>query len=128
MPAIGGSFIAVGINGRNFVVAADSDGTRSLGGPEITVEANGDGQTARPIRVAKTWSMEDLNLEIDDTRGDQEYLETQRALNDFIALDFTEASGVVYQGQGQITGEIKRSTQSATASVSFMGPGQLTQQ
>ena len=127
MPAVGGSIEAVGIAGRNFTVAADAESQRQLGGWENEVQANGDG-TARLIKTRVPLSIDGLTLEVDDSRGDHEFLQEQSDLNDFFALDITYASGIVYQATAQIVGEMQASSQNATAAVSFMGPGKLTKQ
>ena len=128
MPAIGGSIESVTMDGRNFAVAADAEAQRKLGGFENEVQANGDGATARLIKTRVPLSLDGLTIEIDDDRGDHEFLQELSDRNDFWALSITYASGVTYQGTAQITGEMQASSQNATAAVSLMGPGVLTKQ
>lgn len=127
MPATGGSIESVTLDGRNFPVAADAEAQRKLGGFENEVEANGNG-TARLIKTRVPLSIDGLTLEVDDGRGDHEFLQELSNRNDFFPVAITYASGSTYQGSAQITGELQASSQNATAAVSLMGPGILTRQ
>lgn len=127
MPAIGGSIESVSMDGRNFAVAADAESQRKLGGFENDVQANGDG-TARLIKTRVPLMLDGLTLEVDDDRGDHEFLQELANRNDFFPITLTYASGKVYQGTAQITAELQTSSQSATAAVSLMGSGTLTVQ
>jgi len=127
MAAVGGSIESVGLDGRVFPVAADAESQRKLGGFENEVQANGDG-SARVIKTRVPLSLDGLTIECDDSRGDHEYLQGLSDRSDFWPLTITYASGVTYQGTCQIVGELQTSSQSATAAVSLMGPGVLTQQ
>lgn len=127
MSSIGGSIETVTLDGREFPVAADAEAQRKLGGFENEVQANGDG-TARLIKTRVPLSIDGLTLEVDDSRGDHEFLQALSDRNDFWALAITYASGVTYQGTAQIVGETQTSSQNATAAVSLMGPGTLTKQ
>ena len=71
--AIGGSIEEITLSGRSFAVAADAEAQRKLGGFENEVLANGNG-TARLIKTRVPLSIDGLTLEVDDDRGDQEYL------------------------------------------------------
>lgn len=127
MPAVGGSIESVNLSGREFAVAADAEAQRKLGGFENEVQANGDG-TARLIKTRVPLSLDGLTIEIDDDRGDQEFLQDLADQNDYWPLGITYASGATYQGTAQIVGESPTSSQSATAPISLMGPGKLTKQ
>ena len=127
MAGIGGSIEAVSLSGRVFSVAADAEVQRKLGGWENEVQANGDG-TARIVKTRVPFSLDGLTLTVDDTRGDHEFLQDLAGRKDFFVMSITYASGVTYQGTAQIVGEMQASSQSATASVSLMGPGSLTKQ
>ena len=125
MAAVGGSIESVTIRGREFAVAADAEAQRKLGGFENEVQANGNG-TARIIKTRVPLSLDGMTLEVDDSRGDHEFLQETANLSDFWPLAITYASGITYQGTAQIVGEMQTSSQNATAAVSFMGPGVLT--
>lgn len=127
MPAVGGSIESVTLDGREFAVAADAEAQRKLGGFENEVQANGNG-TARLIKTRVPLSIDGLTVEIDDDRGDSEFLQNLSNRNDFYPIAITYASGITYQGTAQIVGETQSSSQSAMAAVSLMGPGILTKQ
>ena len=128
MAAVGGSIQEVALSGRVFPVASDAESQRKLGGFENEVQANGDGMTARLIKTRVTWMIDGLSLEMDDSRGDHEFLQGLMNRNEYYAISITYASGQTYQASGQVTGETQTSSQSAMASVSLMGPGLLTRQ
>lgn len=127
MPAVGGSIETLTLNGRVFPVDASVEVNRKLGGWENEVLANGD-SSARLIKTRVPMSLDGVTVEIDDGRQDHEFLQQLSDSTDFFALDITYASGITYQGKGQIVGELQSSSQSATAAVSIMGPGILTRQ
>ncbi len=127
MAGIGGSIEAITMAGRIFAVAADAEAQRKLGGFENEVQANGNG-TARIIKTRVPLSIDGLTVEVDDTRGDHEFLQQLSNRTDYFAISITYASGVTYQGTAIITGELQASSQNATAAVSLMGPGELTKQ
>lgn len=125
--AVGGSIESVTLEGRVFAVAHDAEAQRKLGGFENEVRANGN-STARLIKTRVPLAIDGLTLEIDDDRGDHEFLQELADRTDFFPVVITYASGVSYQGRAQITGEMQGSSQNATAAVSLMGPGVLTRQ
>ena len=127
MAAVGGSLESVTLDGRNFPIPADAEAQRKLGGWENEVQANGD-STARLIKTRVPLSLDGLTVEIDDSRGDNEFLQGLADRNDFWPMALTYASGKTYQGTCQIVGEFQASSQSATGAISLMGPGVLTQQ
>jgi hypothetical protein len=127
MAAVGGSIESISLSGRNFAVAADAEAQRKLGGFENEVQANGDGN-ARLVKTRVPLSIDGLTLEVDDDRGDHEFLQDLADQKDFFAIAITYAGGATYQGSAQITGEMQTSSQNATAAVSLMGPGVLTKQ
>ncbi|MCP4471153.1 MAG: hypothetical protein GY815_10785, partial [Gammaproteobacteria bacterium] len=73
MSAIGGSIESVTLDGRNFPIAADAGVQRKLGGVENEVQSSGDG-TARIIKTRTPLSLDGLTAEVDDSRGDHEFL------------------------------------------------------
>ena len=74
------------------------------------------------------WSIGGLQVEIDEFRGDQQFLQDIADNNTLVTCTITYASGVTYNGQGTVTDELSFSSQTSTASVSMMGQGRLTQQ
>ena len=127
MAAVGGAIESVSINGREFAVASDAEATRKLGGFENEVQANGNG-TARIVKTRVPWSIDGLTVQIDDDKGDQEFLQEVANGNGFVPIAITFASGLVYQADGTVTGEISAGSQNATASITLGGPGEMTKQ
>ena len=127
MGATGGSVESVTLDGRTFAAAADADAERELGGFTNESPANGDG-TARLLKTRVPWSIGGLTIAIDDTAGDPEFLQALRDRNEFYTISVTFASGAVYQGTGQITGDTPTASATATAAIALSGPGKLTPQ
>lgn len=127
MAATGGSIESVTLDGREFPVAADAEAQRKLGGFENEVMANGNG-TARLIKTRVPLSITGLVIEVDDDRGDQEFVQNLANRNDFFPMAITYASGNTYQGTAQIVGENPASSQNATMAIDLSGPGILTKQ
>lgn len=127
MSAVGGPIQEVSLNGRIFPVAADADVTRKVGGFENEHSPNGDG-SGRTLKTRVGWSVTGFQLELDDARGDHEFLQDLADLNTNYACAITYVSGAVWQGTGQIVGELTGSSQNATGAVGLAGPGKLVQQ
>lgn len=127
MPAVGGSLESITMDGREFPVAADVEAQRKLGGWENELLANGNG-TSRLIKTRVPWSLEGVVVEIDDSRGDHEFLQALADRFDFFPTALTYASGFTYQGSGQIVSDMQASSQNASAAVSLMGTQTLTRQ
>lgn len=127
MAVIGGPIESVGINGRTFAVTADTDSNRKIGGYENEVLAFGDGSSyMKKTRVP--FSVDGITIGIDDTRGDHEYIEEVKAMTDFVPVTVTYASGAVWQGSAQITGETAYSSANGTMGIALSGTGSFTQQ
>lgn len=127
MTAVGGSIESVSLRGREFPVAGDAESQRKTGGFENEVMQNGNG-TARIIKTRTSWMLDGVAIEIDDSRGDHEYIQELSDDNDFFPTTITYASGITYAGQGQLTGDVQTSSQSATMPITLMGTGELTPQ
>jgi len=127
MPAIGGSIESIAFEGREFPVAFDAEAQRKLGGFENEVMSNGNA-TARLIKTRVPLLLEGVAIEIDDDRGDQEYVQDLANSNGFFTIVITFASGASYQGTAQFINDLQASSQSATMPVSLSGPGILTKQ
>jgi hypothetical protein len=124
---IGGSIEQASIRGRLFAATADADVTRKLGGFENEVQSNGNG-TIRIIKIRVPWVLSDVVLEVNDIRGDQEFLQEVADDLDPVDITITLASGLVYQAEGTITGEVNYSTNAGTATVTLSGGGKMTRQ
>jgi hypothetical protein len=127
MAAVGGSIESISIKGRNFAVASDAEANRKLGGFENEVQANGDG-TGRIVKTRVPWALDGVQVEVDDVRGDQEFLQDISNGTEFVPITMTLASGFTYQATGIVTGELQGSTQNATASLTMSGPGEMSRQ
>ena len=127
MAAVGGSIESITLDGREFPVAADAEAQRKLGGFENEIELNGD-SSARIIKTRVALMIEGLTVEVDDDRGDHEYVQGLADGNDFFPIVITYASGISYQGSAQLTGDIQASSQKATMPITLKGPGTLTKQ
>lgn len=127
MPAVGGSVESVSIDGRTFPVAADAEANRNLGGFSNEVEPNGDG-SSRIIKTREQPRYEGLTVQIDDDRGDQEFLQEVANGREFVVIAVTHANGETYQGRAQLTGDMQTNTQNATMEINLHGIGRFTQQ
>ena len=127
MPAIAGSMESITIDGRSFAVTADADTARKLGGFENEVQPNGDG-TARTVKTRVPWALTGVVVEIDDTQGDQEFLQALQNSYRNVPITATYVSGRVYQATGQVIGEVVFNNQSSTASLDLSGSGEMTPQ
>lgn len=124
---IGGSIESLTLQGRTFSVAADSDSNRKLGGFENEIQANGDG-TARLVKTRVPFSITDINVVVDDAKGDHEFLQDLADGNQFFPITITYASGEIYTGEAQISGELVLASQATTATLSLMGTAKLVRQ
>lgn len=121
MAVIGGSLDSINIAGRNFAVPADTDIELMLAGFENDNQANGNG-TARQIKMRKLAGITGIVVEIDDVRDDHEFLNAFSTGTVYEPVTITLVDGTVYEGEQQINGELKRSTQNSTATFDLMGP------
>ena len=127
MSAVGGSIESISIRGRIFPVAADADVSTKPGGFEKELQPNGNG-TVRTVMSRVPWMIEGLTVEIDEDRADLEFLQEIANQKAHVTIALTYASGHTRQGSGTITGEVKSSSQNATAEVTLGGGGELTLQ
>jgi hypothetical protein len=125
--AVGGSIESLSIRGRLFPVAADAEANMKLGGFENEVQSNGDG-TARIVKTRVPWMLDGVQVEINHSRNDAEFLQEIADSLEFVPCTITYASGVTYQGTGTVASEVQSSSQNTTASITLSGQGTLTQQ
>jgi hypothetical protein len=74
------------------------------------------------------WAIDGLQVEINDDKGDHEFLQEIADLKDYVSIEMELASGTIYVGTGTITDEIQASSQNATATIKVGGPGKLEAQ
>lgn len=121
MGSVGGSIQEISIDARPFAVAGDSDPARVLGGKKNEVSMNGDGQTFRVLQEIQPSKIDGIDIQIDDDNEDQEYVQGKIDAGQPITLTVTYASGKIYSGQTQITGDASYSPKNATMSLTFEG-------
>ena len=126
-PAVGGSIESIAFAGRIFPVASDAEATRKLGGFENDLQANGDG-SVRLIKTRIPWALEGVQVEVSDTRADQEFLQAKSNAKDYFPIEITFVSGITYSGRGILTSDVQYGSQSTTATLSMGGPGEFEQQ
>jgi hypothetical protein len=76
------------------------------------------------MRVA--FKLDGLQLDVNDTRGDQEFLQGICDSPDLVPVTITYVSGITYQGVGTVTGEVQYSSQNGTCTVTLEGQAQVT--
>lgn len=118
--SIHGAIRSMTIQGRAFQAAHDSGGNRQMGGRNNEVQMNGDG-SFRTIQSVMPGAISDVNLEIDDTRGDLEYLQGIADEGLPVPVVVTYAANVSYTGDLVIVGEISKDENTGTATMSFQG-------
>jgi len=127
MPATGGPIVGLSLSGRPYSVAEDAESNRKLGGDENEVQMNGD-KTARLIKTLVPWMADGLTVSINDDNGDHEFLQSLADRNEFFDITVEYVSGAIWQGTGQIIGEIPYSSKNSTAPITLSGTGTFTQQ
>lgn len=122
-----GSIESCTIDGRRFSVAADADADRDLGGFTNEAQANGDG-TVRYVKTKKPWKVSGVSLSINNTRGDQEFLQQKANQLTPYPISFTFVDGFTYAGVGMVNGDLASKTMTGTADVEFSGEHTLAAQ
>lgn len=125
--ATGGSIESITLAGREFAVAADAESTRDLGGYTNEAMPNGNG-TVRQKKTRKSWNLTVGGVEVDDTRGDHEFLQGLANRASPFPVTATYVSGVTYQGTGFIVGDLAANSTNTSVDLVLSGGGQLTQQ
>ena len=122
--SIAGSIKLVSWFGREFKVKASADGERDFGGYKNEYSPNGDGSASQVKRMT-CWAIGGLEIDIDDTQGDHEflYINQQSAIDGDFVITFT--SGSSYAGVGNIEGDLSYNSGTGSVTVMFKGPGQL---
>lgn len=118
--AIHGAMRSLTINGRGFKIAHDGSGNKVMGGRNNEVAMNGD-SSFRVLQTVMPGSLNDLQVEIDDSRGDQEYL--QGIADDGLPIPVvaTYAADVSYTGDVVLSGELQKDENTGLMSLSFQG-------
>lgn len=127
LEGVGGPIIKVVLDGNPFSVPEDAEVNRKLGGDNNEIQMNGNG-TGRLIKSKTAWELGGLTVSCDDDLGDQELIQTLADRKSGFPVEIELASGAVYQGFGQITGELAFSSKNTTMPVALGGAGKLTKQ
>jgi hypothetical protein len=123
---VGGTIESVTLGGRTFEPAADISTQRILGGWQNNVLANGNGGV-RLIKLRVPGQLNGFALAVDDSRGDQEFLQELADRKNLFPATFVYPSGEIYQGNMQIVDELAYSNDNATATFALKG-SKLTKQ
>lgn len=125
---LAGSVKGCSIRGRNFKVAADADVTIDPGGDGVEHLPNGDGSARRAL-TKRPWKITGLELVINHTQGDLEFLQEIMSSTEDVPINITLAGDVTWEGEGGVSGDaLELSTESTTADVELSGPGTLARQ
>jgi len=115
-----GALESIVIGGRRFTCDAEDEPKFKLPGFENEVLPNSDGSfRQKKKRVPGTWT--DLNIVIDDSRGDQAYIEELAASLDFVDVSGTKVDGTLVSGLMQITDEKVLDGGANTMAISLAG-------
>lgn len=120
MSKASGALESIVIGGRRFTCDAEDEPKFKLPGFENEVLANSDGSfRQKKKRVPGTWT--DCNIVLDDSRGDQAYIEELAASLEFVDVSGTKVDGTLVSGSMQITDEKVLDGGSNTMSISLAG-------
>ena len=87
-------------------------------------QMNGDG-SSRNVQTTKGWEVDGLTISINDSQGDQEYLQDIIDAGIDVPIGFVGAGNITYSGTGIPKGDLKTSTMNGTAPLAFGGGGKL---
>jgi len=118
--SINGAMRGLTIGGRGFKVAHDGPGNKDLGGRNNELAMNGDG-SFRTLQSVMPGSLNDLQIEIDNSRGDQEYLKGIADAGLPVNVVATYASNTSYAGDLVLVGEMKADEATGLVSLGFQG-------
>lgn len=119
MAVNGGSIKSVQLNGRGFGVAGDSDASLTIQNYTNELQPNGN-KTSRVIQTAKVAGIDSVQISIDDSFDDYQYIKELNDSTEDIDITVELASGAIYAGSGKITGDFSLSTQSGTVELGLM--------
>jgi hypothetical protein len=108
------------IKGREFDPAPEASPTIMLSGYTNDAAPTGNGNMQLTAK-RKLGGIDSLDLSIDDTRQDLEFLQDLADSGETVPVTLTLASGIAYNGSLAITGEIQKNTGDGKASLSMRG-------
>lgn len=116
----GGPIESIVIAGRRFTSDGEDTGKITYPGFDNEVKPNGDG-TNRLVKSRHAGKIEGLNLVIDNTRGDMEFLKDKQDSLEFLSVSATLVDGTVVSGEMQVTDAVPLDTKEMTAEVTLEG-------
>ncbi len=125
--ATGAPPISISIDGREFQCLNESAGNPEQGGYDTEYQSNGAPNTGRAILTPTGWSLPDNAIELDIEQGDWEYLNDKKNSGKILEIVVTYINAIC-GGNGYIVGKLPFDPMAASASISFMGPGEYEQQ
>lgn len=120
MAAVGGPIREVNIAGRPFQVGGDNEVEFFPGGWTNEVESNGDG-SSRLIKSPKTGQLNKVPIVIDDSRGDEAFLQEIMNKHEFVKIYFTDINEHVYGGEMQIVGDAMTNKRTMIKEIDLQG-------
>lgn len=116
-----GAWESITINGRRFTCKADDDVNYHLsGGFENEILMQGDGSMQQK-KTRVPGAISGININIDDSRDDLEFIEECQNSLDFFPVTGTKVDGTVLAGNMQITDKNDVSSAENTLELSFEG-------
>lgn len=115
-----GCIESIVINGRRFTTDADDSCEITYDGFENEVKPNGDG-TMRIVKSRHPGKIEGLNIIMDPSRDDQEFIQEAQDSTDFLDVSATLVDGVVVGGTMQLTDAVTTDLKEGTASIALEG-------
>lgn len=120
MAAVGGPIKDVTIAGRTFQVDGENEIEMFLGGWTNEIVSNGDG-SARLIKTPKTGQANKLPLVIDDSRGDEAFIQEVMNKHELVVVSFTDINENVYVGEMQLVGDAMTNKRTMVKEVDLQG-------
>lgn len=115
-----GALESIVIGGRRFTCDSEDEPKFKLPGFENEVLPNSDG-TFRQKKKKVAGTITDINIVIDDSRGDQAFIEETAANLDFVDVSATKVDGTLVSGSMQITDEKVLDGGANTMAISLAG-------
>ena len=123
MSKAGSAFETIVINGRRFTCDAEDEPKTKLPGFENEVVPNSDG-TFRQKKTRVAGTITDLNIVLDDARGDNQFIKESADSLEFLPISATKVDGTLVSGSMQITDEKVLDVKANTMSISLAGDWQ----
>ena len=123
MSKAGSAFTSIVIDGRRFTCDAEDEPKTKLPGFENEVVANSDG-TIRQKKTRVVGTITDLNIVMDDARGDPQFIKERADSLEFLPISATKVDGTLVSGSMQITDEKVLDVKANTMSISLAGDWQ----